>query len=293
MLASKEPKARDAARELLLQRTATVWNDFGVVRHSILVLKRECDFRVPSIAVDRTFALAFEEEVAKLKTQLQDGVIDIPANAPEDGDVINLTFIAHGPETTIGPLGSLKMRIEIRDYRVRTTVTDSLMFIRRRHAIRDVSTPKPFVRNDHTFKPAPGVTIATTFHFRDLKWVMTDPGEGRGADDGYYVDRKSYKRFLGALSPGVGVNASLINFKEATECTGQPVACRVADGSSFQLGVGPTFTLFNGALQFTYGWNLSVNGNPSYVGVGFSFLQLIEKGAKLAKQSRANGSYGK
>lgn len=278
-------KERDEAREFLMLRTATVWNDFAIFRAAVRMLREQCEVPLYDSAVDLGFQIAFREEIDVLKDQIEEGVIDLPAYNPEDGDLVSITMTAQGPARSSGAAGSLKMRIEVRDYRVRTQVSDSLLFIRRHHSFVDAKD----VRYDKGFKPVPGVSLLTHFHFRDLRW------KGHGKEDrGYFVDRKSFRRILGALSPGVGINASLLNFRESSGCHGPKGNwCEATDGPSFQIGVGPVFSLFDGVAQFTYGWNLSLGQRPAYFGMGFSFLQLVEKGTKLARQAKAARAYGK
>lgn len=290
LLSSEDEAVKDSARAFIMLRTATVWNDFAALRAAAGVLQDACALpKFEGLAVQRAFEIAFADEARLLGAQVPEGIIDIPAQDAKDGDIVNLTFISRGADLATGPIGTFKMRIEVRDYRVRTSVLDSLMFIRRHHSVVDQATD---ARHDKDFRPSPGVSLLTTFHFRDLKWVnsLNSP-----SDSGYFVDRKSARRLLGALSPGVGVNASLLGFKATDKCLAPPNSnkCVVTDGPSFQIGVGPMLSLFDGALQFTYGWNLSLQSRPAYFGVGFSFLQLIEKGTKLARQARAASALGK
>jgi len=42
--------------------------------------------------------------------------------------------------------------------------------------------------------------------------------------------------------------------------------------------------LFSNAIQFTYGWNLSVGDKRSYWGIGFGFIEIGEEIAKVAKK---------
>jgi hypothetical protein len=45
-------------------------------------------------------------------------------------------------------------------------------------------------------------------------------------------------------------------------------------GSTISIAAGPIVSLFDGALQFTYGRNFSVRRKKAYWGMGFSFIRL-------------------
>ena len=60
--------------------------------------------------------------------------------------------------------------------------------------------------------------------------------------------------------------------------------CRVDDPAEGKAGtqrvdvaVGPVLTFFNGAVTWTYGWNLTVDEKRRYWGIGFSFVNLARR----------------
>jgi hypothetical protein len=79
-----------------------------------------------------------------------------------------------------------------------------------------------------------------------------------------------------------------VSFPQFTETTttitpGSPPSVVSTQSSKvFDVGAGPVVTLFNGALQFSYGWDLNVEKRRTYVGIGFGFVKVIEKLQTLA-----------
>jgi hypothetical protein len=198
----------------------------------------------------------------RLVRVLAPGTIDLPSNKAEDGETLTLTIQARAAGG-IGVGGvSHDFQIAIRKLHPRVSTDPSAFYLRRLGEIRN---DKGDIIETN-FAPAPGVTFAALFY-------------GRG-------------KVLAALTPGIGMNVSLMNFAAVDDfdpsiknAAGQVVGgFRTTTSSTIQVGVGVTTSLFSNALQFTYGWNLNVPDHRRYWGIGFGFLQIGEQIAKVAKR---------
>ena len=260
---------KDAAREDILLTIRTVWED----------LKGFLDDRGKSsngvgIDFDTLIANEWRDTVWPRFIQLlAPGTIDLRKYKAADGDTLTIQVQARGGEGNGGI--SRDFRIAIKKLRRVVTVEPSVFYLRRLGTIRDDTgeVVKPGM------VPAPGVTFGITFHDRKL----TKVGSEWRADDGGGTK-------FGWLSPGIGLNVSLLNFAgdfdpSITDGTGQVVGgFRTTTSSTVQVGAGFAFWIFDGALQFTAGRNISVGEKPYYAGVGFGFIQIGEEIAKFVKK---------
>jgi hypothetical protein len=96
---------------------------------------------------------------------------------------------------------------------------------------------------------------------------------------------------MAALTPGVGVNVSFMNFGTGDfddtiqDSAGNTVGgFKASTGGSIQVGIGVSASLFANAVQFTWGYNLQADVKHSYFGVGVGFVQIGQEIAKLAKK---------
>ena len=133
--------------------------------------------------------------------------------------------------------------LRLREFGFRTKMTDTFMFFKRK-GVGSVKGADPV-----NFSPAAGVTFGTTYLPRNY-------------------------RFIQALRPGFGLNASILNWNDLAfdAATGQ--VSNATKGSRLNVGLGVQFSLFNNILMFSYGANLQAERNRWYYGIGISFIQL-------------------
>ena len=63
------------------------------------------------------------------------------------------------------------------------------------------------------------------------------------------------------------------------QATGQFAAG--TNASDIEITTGLVAGIFDGVIQFTYGWNLNVEKKRTYFGVGFSFVNVVDRLGKL------------
>jgi len=69
-------------------------------------------------------------------------------------------------------------------------------------------------------------------------------------------------RFFTKFEPSLGINISYLDFDTEKD---------------IEIGAGTSIGLFNNLIQFTVGYNLNVERNNIYWGIGFSFINIAEK----------------
>ena len=134
----------------------------------------------------------------------------------------------------------------------RAKTTDSFLFVKR------LNTSKAEGVAAVNFAPSPGVTFGGT-----------------------YLVRKN--RFVRALTPGMGLNATFLNWKDPTYDPDTKKYLPNTRGAEVNIGMGVQVSLFNNVLVFSYGANLQAERSRWYYGIGLSFVQL---GGKIAEEIR-------
>ena len=134
----------------------------------------------------------------------------------------------------------------------RAKTTDSLLFVKRRNTSKVEGVAAV------NFAPSPGVTFGGT-----------------------YLVRKN--RFVRALRPGIGLNATFLNWKDPTYDPDAKKYLPNTRGAEVNIGMGVQVSLFNNVLVFSYGANLQAERSRWYYGIGLSFVQL---GGKIAAEIR-------
>jgi hypothetical protein len=76
-------------------------------------------------------------------------------------------------------------------------------------------------------------------------------------------------RVMNFLQPAFGINASFLDFAAAKD---------------LEIGVGPVFSVLNGIVQVSWGWNLNAGSDRSYFSLGLGFLDIAGKIQELAKK---------
>jgi len=215
---------------------------------------------------------------------LAPATIDLPKYKAADGDTLRITIQARSA-TGAGAGGlSHDFQIGIRKYRARVTTASSAFYLRRNGPIYD-EQGKPVTQ---TFAPAPGVTFGPVFYSRGMKKGPAVAGDKKPI---WIAEDTGWSRFYSALAPGIGINVSLMNFASndfdpsIKDSQGNVVGgFKTTTSGSIQVGTGVSASLFSNALQFTYGWNLSVGDKRSYWGIGFGFIEIGQEIAKVAKK---------
>jgi hypothetical protein len=77
-----------------------------------------------------------------------------------------------------------------------------------------------------------------------------------------------------ALAPGIGVNVTFMNFADPRDFDPALNQFSSTSASNFQIGAGGVVSVFNSALQFTYGFNLNESQKSRYFGFGFGFIEI-------------------
>lgn len=142
------------------------------------------------------------------------------------------------------------------------------------------------------FKPSKlGFRAKTTDSFLFVKRLNTSNAEGVAAVNfapspgvtfgGTYLVRKN--TFLRALRPGIGLNATFLNWKDPTYDPDAKKFLTNTRGAEVNIGMGVQVSLFNNVLVLSYGANLQAERSRWYYGIGLSFVQL---GSKIAEEIR-------
>jgi len=146
-----------------------------------------------------------------------------------------------------------------------------------------VSNPIPSLSGS----PFPGVSLLLTHYHRGLN-DDSEPAfklPGNKEERLHFRARSSnYDKFLSALAPGMGVNTTFMSFSEPRDFDPATNQFTKTNGSTFQLGVGPVVSIFNNAVQFTYGWDLNVDQRRRYFGIGFGFVEVGKTFASFLKK---------
>ena len=140
--------------------------------------------------------------------------------------------------------------IKPRRFGFRVKTTDSVLYLKRLNSSKVDGVAAV------NFAPSPGVTFG-----------------------GNYLVRKN--RFVRALRPGIGLNATFLNWKDPTYDPDANKYLPNTRGSEVNIGMGVQVSLFNNILMFSYGANLQAEQSRWYYGIGLSFVQL---GGKIAEE---------
>ena len=178
---------------------------------------------------------------------LPDAVIDLTSQSLAAGDQVRLRV------TNLSTQESIDKILTVVDFGVIGEVKDSFFFLNR----LGVSAKKPVEGADNVnVGPAPGVTY---------QWTVS----GRKHN------------FWRVLRPSVGVNVSFTDWDDPAfnQATGQFAAG--TNANDIEITTGLVGGIFGGIVQFTYGWNLNVDQKRTYFGLGFSFVNVVDRLGKL------------
>jgi hypothetical protein len=125
--------------------------------------------------------------------------------------------------------------------------------------------------------PFPGITFGMTSFHRGLKnaEIPSQEGGSKPAARQVLITRAtSMDKLRSALAPGIGVNVTFMNFADPRDFDPALNQFSTTSASNFQVGAGGVVSLFNNALQFTYGVNLNESQKRRYFGIGFGFIEV-------------------
>lgn len=211
---------------------------------------------------------------------LRDTEVLLPVIGAKDGDVL-LIEIAN-QSSLDGVPRKYQARFLVKRFGLERQVRDSFLFLRRQHvadlpaAETDSAASRPAPVN---FEPCAGMSLLWTYHPRPLYPQIA----GAANPKCYSLVGNRLGRLL---EPGFGVNVSFPRFNSrvvdvtldpAAEGGTKTVIEYENGGNKVDVAAGLVLTLFDDAIFFTYGWNLSVEEKREYVGVGFSFLDFAQR----------------
>lgn len=174
---------------------------------------------------------------------LPDTSIDLTRQKLEPGDRLSITI--RNKKTA----EFLPYTVTADDYGLNQKVADSFFLLRR---LGVTTKDEADGEKNVNFGPAPGVMFG---------WV-------------YSARENAFMRFL---KPGFGYNVSFTDWNDPAFDVGTGKFAAGTDANKIEVTTGPVVTLFDNTLQFTYGWNLNVQKDRRYFGIGFSFFKLTEK----------------
>jgi hypothetical protein len=282
--------ARDRARAAVVQTTLDIWSALSQTQDYIDARNLIAPNLPNSEPEDEVFEEMYRQVIDTLKRQIQPGEIDLPSYQVQDGATLLLQVEVAGSKANADPSsgGSSSVAlftVRIKDYRARPGLVDATFYLRRMKDVRAQNGTLARVN----FAPAPGATLDVTFHSRgpsgllsrcmDHTGVLTLASGKHCPANGQTVVLVAHQtagnRFFSALAPGLGVNVSLLNFTNPAFLTPSGTGYTTPDAAPVvQIGTGVVLSLFGGALQATYGWDLNIEAPRSYWGVGFSFVKI-------------------
>jgi len=207
-----------------------------------------------------------------VREQFKDVELPIPATGVRPGERIIITVANDALGDTL-PRES-RVDLTVVEFGATRMVTDALILVNRVGASsRSVdSLEQALVRDTldistaaapYRFSPTPGVSLLWRYYPRTF-------------------GSREITQFFRSLGLALGINVSFPRFGTTTlrvtrDPDATPVVSRTDDTEEFQVGVGLTATIFDGAVQFLVGKNLSVDNKPGYYGIGFSFGGIAER----------------
>ena len=207
--------------------------------------------------------------MGRLLSNLREAEIPLLAQGIGNGSIVTVT-ISNAVNGGDAPR-AMRLQFVVRRFGVSDgpTIRDSFLFLNRL-GVPDGNQENADGAEASVPLPASALPTAGTSAF----WSVYPRGTG-------------FARFVRFFEPGFGVNVSFPQFgtritshKSVTDGAGREVTISESD-HSMGLGVGLLVLLRGGLVQFTLGKNLSVNKNPWYWGLGFSFIKIgQELGAK-------------
>lgn len=215
--------------------------------------------------MNKVFDLVANELISSIK----DADILLPETGAKVDDHIEIEIHNFEKDSSLHRI--LKIDLTVKEFGLKRKVSDSFLFLNRygaSHARPDTVGNAVIKVSEVQFEPSAGVTL-------DWTWLA----------------RKNEHPFIHWLKPGFGINVSFPRFgseitgyynssmqaQDSLGISGSVVALQENKDDDIQIASGFIFSLFDGALYGTWGWNLSNRQYQHYYGVGFSFVNLVRK----------------
>jgi hypothetical protein len=267
-----------AASTRLLDRTKLVLRDICLAARDA-VPAIHCD---NGAEMDAFFESGKKEAIRLMRGLAVDGKIMLGSAKGKDGDTLRLRIEA-ASKAAAGGAATTEFEINLKNYGAKISISPSLLFITRA-AVNDADLKRVVKTFDSAGKPVdqanpikalsgspnPGVTFALTGYHRGQE-LKEDPTSKRKI----LVARSNRKdKLLSGLAPGVGVNATFMSFADPRDFDPASNQFTKTSGKNFQIGAGLIGSVFNNAVQFTYGFNLNETQKRRYFGFGFGFIEV-------------------
>jgi len=233
----------DIRMEASITRAGATQNTFLPI-DNYYVLTRDKSGTVTEVTIVEQAVINNSTEISGF---LPDAIIDLTSQSLATGDQVRIRI------TNLSTQESIDKLLMVRDFGVIGEVKDSFFFLNR----LGVSVAEPVEGIDNVnFGPAPGVTYLWTVSARK-------------------------RDFWRILRPSVGVNVSFTDWDDPAfnQATGQFAAG--TNASDIEIATGAVAGIFDGIVQFTFGWNLNVDDKRTYFGIGFSFVNVVDRLGKL------------
>jgi hypothetical protein len=282
-----------ASATSLYDRTQLIIRDFCVTMKEEKINK-DCS---NATQVDNFLNEKANEHLESLKRLTVPGQIVLPSVNAQDGQ--SLTVIVESKAKGAAGAGPKAVfDIKIRNLGTKMSISPTVFFITRvavnsadltRKTARFKDDPAPVSNpiSSLSGSPFPGVSLLLTHYHRGLNDDSNPAVEALGNREErlrFRARSSNYDKFLNAIAPGIGVNTTFMSFADPRDFDPSTNQFTKTNGSNFQVGVGPTISIFNNALQFTYGWNLNVDQRRRYVGIGFGFVEVGKTFASFLKK---------
>lgn len=285
--------AQAKARKAVVQTTLDIWSNLQHTQDYIDGQRLIAPNQPDTDAEAAVFEELYQQVIDELRKQIQPGEIDLPSYEPHDGATLAIQVEMVGSAGNADSAGGTQQpgssvalfTARIKDYRARPELIDATFYVRR---MRDVRAQNGTLARVN-FAPAPGATVDVVFHSRGpsglrgrcmdqtgFLWARTGPrGDcAAGRVPVTIAHQTRWNRFFSALAPGIGANVNLLNFTNPAYPLPTGGYSTPDAAATVQIGAGFVGSLFGGALQFTYGWDLNIEAPRSYWGIGFSFVKI-------------------
>lgn len=183
-----------------------------------------------------------------LASQFVTATIDLKKAGIKEGEILSITMLWSKSFKTKSDNEFDPLTIasfQVKELGWRLNVASSIILVNR-PSIDDNNPPKNY--SPTRFKGSPGVSLLATY---------TGLKERSGA-------------FLERLSPSLGLNVSYLDFDTSKDV---------------EIGAGLIAGFFRNRVFFTWGFNLNVPDKSQYIGLGFSFAEIIAEVVKPSKKS--------
>jgi hypothetical protein len=276
-LAAAAPLRAGSRREEIRSRLQEVEE----IERALSVLKRFAE-RVPQDDDSRTRMNLL------LLGSLKDADVLLANTVASTGDDVSLTV--YNFRNDAQRTRSMDIRLHVREFGWVRKISDSYMFFRRAGLDRE------YRRNIEADSAAADLRAQSTGQSAEYSRTMPlnfEPALGVSLGWTYYPrsDPKPLTQFLRWVQPGAGINVSFPRFatRTVTVSRGDPANAasplqRKATDNRPQIGLGSGIVLsvFDGALQYSYGYSLVSDSKRRYHALGFSFFEVAKRLAEAA-----------